>query len=222
VSEVCIEYTWDPERTGNEDFPPSKVHIIDPDGGILCSHAYYNNEWFTSNSVPDGREVCKHCAKISEHNPPVKKTEATKSDYGRGLDYGYELGRAIGYLDARCKSPIEAQMAYALVNVINQRDLLFHITIDGQTPIGKYTADFAFGKKGNEKIYAILECDGHDYHERTKEQAAHDRQRDRAIQALGIMVIRFTGSEIHKDADKCANEAINMILNLIPLKAKAA
>lgn len=50
----------------------------------------------------------------------------------------------------------------------------------------------------------IVECDGHDFHERTKEQAARDRSRDRAAQISGATVMRFTGSEIHKDPLGCA------------------
>lgn len=50
----------------------------------------------------------------------------------------------------------------------------------------------------------VIECDGHDYHERTKEQAAHDRKRDRDLTARGFTVLRFTGSEIYKSPAKCA------------------
>ena len=45
----------------------------------------------------------------------------------------------------------------------------------------------------------VVEIDGHNFHERTKEQAAHDRSRDRALMAAGYKVVRFTGSEIYKD-----------------------
>lgn len=52
----------------------------------------------------------------------------------------------------------------------------------------------------------IVECDGHDFHEKTKEQAARDKRRDRTLQALGYKVFRFTGSEVYKDAIACAKE----------------
>jgi hypothetical protein len=52
----------------------------------------------------------------------------------------------------------------------------------------------------------IVECDGHDYHEKTKAQAARDKRRDRVIQALGYKIFRFTGSEIHSDSISCALE----------------
>jgi very-short-patch-repair endonuclease len=46
----------------------------------------------------------------------------------------------------------------------------------------------------------VVEVDGHDHHERTKEQAAYDRKRDRAMLREGIPVMRFTGSEVFRDA----------------------
>jgi very-short-patch-repair endonuclease len=39
--------------------------------------------------------------------------------------------------------------------------------------------------------------------ERNKEQAAKDKSRDRELAGMGIQVMRFTGSEIHRDAAKC-------------------
>jgi very-short-patch-repair endonuclease len=44
------------------------------------------------------------------------------------------------------------------------------------------------------------------YHERTKEQARHDRERDRFMQTRGCRVFRFTGSELYRDPMRCALE----------------
>lgn len=54
----------------------------------------------------------------------------------------------------------------------------------------------------------IVECDGHDFHERTKEQAARDRDRDRQAQLTGIEIFRFTGSELWRDPLGCADQVI--------------
>lgn len=54
----------------------------------------------------------------------------------------------------------------------------------------------------------IVECDGHDFHERTKEQAARDRDRDRQAQLSGIEIFRFTGSELWRDPLGCAEQVI--------------
>jgi hypothetical protein len=55
----------------------------------------------------------------------------------------------------------------------------------------------------------LVECDGHDWHERTPQQASRDRARDRDIyRRTGLAVLRFTGSDIHRDADSCAVEIL--------------
>jgi hypothetical protein len=53
-----------------------------------------------------------------------------------------------------------------------------------------------------------VELDGHEWHERTKEQARSDRQRDRRLLRAGWHVARFTGSEIHEDVDACLLETL--------------
>jgi very-short-patch-repair endonuclease len=57
----------------------------------------------------------------------------------------------------------------------------------------------------------VVECDGHDFHERTKLQAARDRARDRRSQHDGIPVFRFTGSELWADAWGRAREVIEFV-----------
>jgi very-short-patch-repair endonuclease len=52
----------------------------------------------------------------------------------------------------------------------------------------------------------FVECDGHEWHERTKQQAAYDRERDRLFLSRGLITARFTGSEIHHYPEKCASE----------------
>lgn len=54
-----------------------------------------------------------------------------------------------------------------------------------------------------------VECDGHDFHERTKEQAQHDKRRDRELQKRGWIVFRFTGSEIYNHGSERAQEIAN-------------
>lgn len=55
----------------------------------------------------------------------------------------------------------------------------------------------------------IVECDGHDFHERTKEQAKRDRSRDRRATLAGRDVMRFTGSELWRDPWGCAGEIMD-------------
>ena len=54
----------------------------------------------------------------------------------------------------------------------------------------------------------VIECDGHDFHDRTKAQASRDRARDRNLQSFGFLVYRYTGQDIWNDVFKHASEAL--------------
>lgn len=84
-----------------------------------------------------------------------------------------------------------------------------HVCIGSQIEVGQYRLDFVAAGYGFEtgKAYLLgIECDGHDFHEKTKEQAARDKSRDRRMMRVGIPTLRFTGSEIWRDAAGCAEE----------------
>ena len=73
------------------------------------------------------------------------------------------------------------------------------LLIEPQFSWREYRIDFCFRHRESPDKLLFVECDGHDFHERTKEQAERDRSKDRAIQAAGIPVLRFTGREIWRD-----------------------
>lgn len=52
----------------------------------------------------------------------------------------------------------------------------------------------------------VVECDGHEFHEKTKEQAERDKSRDRALTTSGWRVLRFTGREIWRDPFVVVND----------------
>lgn len=62
----------------------------------------------------------------------------------------------------------------------------------------------------------VIECDGHDFHERTKEQAARDRSRDRAVTLNRRTIMRFTGSELWRDPMGCALEVYDWAVDSFP------
>jgi hypothetical protein len=51
----------------------------------------------------------------------------------------------------------------------------------------------------------LIECDGKDFHS-SPEQVKHDETKDQAAHDRGFLTMRFTGSQIHRGADKCAAE----------------
>ena len=84
-----------------------------------------------------------------------------------------------------------------------------------QVQCGSYRVDFLFIGYCFEEALAIVavECDGHDFHEKNKEQAARDKSRDRDLALMGIQVMRFTGSEIHRDAVRCVKQVFEFLTN---------
>lgn len=60
----------------------------------------------------------------------------------------------------------------------------------------EYRIDLAlFVRHGYSTAAIAVELDGHEFHERTAEQAERDKRRDRELQAMGWKVVRFTGSQ---------------------------
>jgi very-short-patch-repair endonuclease len=78
--------------------------------------------------------------------------------------------------------------------------------LDGST----YTIDF-FVEAPDGRVKVAVELDGHDFHERSPEQAAHDRSRERTITRHGYTVFRFTGSEVFRNPRKCVEEVVALI-----------
>ncbi len=106
-----------------------------------------------------------------------------------------------------CQSPLERVLFAALRSCafIYRCKSAAPIDVTPQCKIPPYSADFVLSG-GSRPV--VVEVDGHDFHERTKEQAAHDKSRDRSMQLAGYVVLRFTGSEVNADPIRCACEAV--------------
>lgn len=84
-----------------------------------------------------------------------------------------------------------------------------------QLKLGPYRADMfavvdrpATRSQPASRRTMVIECDGHDFHEKTKEQASADKARDRYLQTRGHLVFRFSGSDIWRRPILCAREAL--------------
>lgn len=80
------------------------------------------------------------------------------------------------------------------------------IKVDGHT----YKADFAVLQKAKD-LRLVVEIDGHDFHEKTRNQVAKDKARERAIVKAGYTVLRFTGSEVVRNPRKCVEEVAAVV-----------
>lgn len=73
---------------------------------------------------------------------------------------------------------------------------------------GKYRIDFAVPCTLG---WLAVEIDGHEFHEKTKDQASKDRERERYLVSHGYRVIRFTGSDVWNNPFYCCRETADQI-----------
>lgn len=112
----------------------------------------------------------------------------------------------------RTESPIETAFVAAIApRFFALPALSWKLT--AQESVAQYRADFALRARFRAHVFRVaVECDGHDYHGRTADQAQRDRSRDREFVRLGWTPLRFTGRELVRDAGRCADEVIEVVL----------
>lgn len=121
------------------------------------------------------------------------------------------------FVDGVFSAKVPVSTLDAFVSELQERGRTecFSALMAPQVAIDKYRVDFLFGAMhdGRERpaLYAV-ECDGHDFHEKTKEQAIRDKARDRALLAIGVKTVRFTGAEIWGDPMRCVDELMDLIV----------
>lgn len=156
-----------------------------------------------------------------------------------GEEMSAQLDDEIHDLRSACQSPIEELMATGLLYAIRSgawfgnfnensffpdgSDRVFSdmpatepgISILAQASVGKYRADFLARVAHHDGgyVWGAIECDGHDHHDLTREQAIKDRERDRFFQAQGLLVLRYTGSEIWSAPLKAATGALAILMD---------
>lgn len=143
------------------------------------------------------------------------------------------IEQASDRLASKCESPIEVGFLQGLiaVHLCDPR-----LQIEGfprpkiaspceamvfiQHKVGDYRLDFAVhvtcqSDERPRSAWIAIECDGHEFHERTKEQAARDKARDRALTAKGFRILRFAGSEIYESSFACAADVLQLVRSII-------
>lgn len=121
-----------------------------------------------------------------------------------------------------CKSPIEKIffLAFNIVRMFRSNEFPDYVVgisvfpqFEVETESKKYCADFYIVVEGyKDEIDIIVECDGHDFHEKTKKQVAYNNEREYAIKKAGYDILRFSGSQIYENPFKCANDIFDYLL----------
>lgn len=139
-----------------------------------------------------------------------------------GNSSSYQMNLEQSLID--CESPIEQLLALELEylkleSIHAYNPFVDVIGIEKQEEIKtknkKYRVDFMIPvlyKNQGGKIF-VIECDGHEFHQKTKKQVEKDNERQRDLQKAGYEVIRFSGTEIYHRAYQCAIEIKNIILS---------
>ena len=124
----------------------------------------------------------------------------------------------------QCDSPIEKILYVALDLVFFLRikefkdfrlDITPQMTIEDNHKT--YRADFGiniYDFKDDEIVF-VVECDGYEFHQKTKEQVKHDNEREMRLKLLGYDVLRFSGTQIYENPMKCANDIIDFAISKI-------
>lgn len=143
-------------------------------------------------------------------------------------DISFKKANVINYV-SRCESPIEQLLAIRLMDLepyfykeLSVLSGFKFLSILPQKEVvvndRKYRLDFLIEcLVDNKKHLFAIECDGHEFHEKTKKQAARDKARERNLMSKGYKIIRFTGSEIWNDPGKCASDIVDIVQNSVGL-----
>jgi hypothetical protein len=126
-------------------------------------------------------------------------------------------------------SPLEVMFLiwwYALTTHMGHSDDGYDWWLTGQEPVevnGRtYRLDFRLWPVSNLTVDAIsgvraagmkisnlaVELDGHDYHEKTKEQVTYRNVRDRDLQMAGWQVFHISGSELVRDPERAVRHVL--------------
>lgn len=110
------------------------------------------------------------------------------------------MGRIVGHRaeESLCESPVEL----AFLRSMRIHSALWQFKPNVKVMGGKYRIDFA----DVERMVGI-EIDGHAYHS-DKESFARDRVRQRELEIEGWRLVRYSGQEVHRDADACVNDLL--------------
>lgn len=127
-----------------------------------------------------------------------------------------------------CESPIEIIFNYFFerVALFEYKDYMFIVEpqVQIETDNSTYRVDFDIEcikyvfQNGeplpSEERYAevIVECDGHDFHEKTKEQVKRRNKRDLDLKMEGYDLIHFSGSQIYNEPEECARNTIEYLI----------
>lgn len=166
---------------------------------FIRSHSSTCSVWTFVKTVfgtPDSEGVI--CRRLGEDHPPwiVPDLERIPEEQPKSA---VPLTKRDCYL----LTPIEVPIYDAL----RETGLTFAVQPRIQGTDRHYRVDFLVFYDGKS---VAVELDGHDSH-KTKVQRQRDAERDRWFQARRISTLRWTGSEVYRDPQKCIKDLMDVL-----------
>jgi len=128
--------------------------------------------------------------------------------FPEALKGAVEIAAQAFVLAPQCESPIEVLLGAEIAARGGDG-----LEVIPQFRLGRYRYDFAIRRKSHPKFVLLIECDGKAFHS-TPKQKANDYRKNIAAWQAGLDLLRFTGSEIHKDTRNCALMAITRLRSM--------
>lgn len=181
----------------------------------MIANAFYDGCDEDGYPIPDGRK------------PYVRGSEADAGDFEpvqlvHATVAAIDRIRTIMDIGGNCDSPIEAQIGAAVLMFFERAGQPLEIckTIKlGRAPDrlvlvpqfawSFYRSDWAIVNPARTGAL-LIECDGKEFHS-SADQLAHDAKKDAAAHDRGFLTMRFTGSQIFRDADSCAQKIFDAV-----------
>ncbi len=156
--------------------------------------------WFVETKVrlvPAGRplqgEACPRIMLSPEQTPNIEDVPVRKPSSNVPLEE----------VDGHWLTPIEVPF----YREMKKTDLVFAVQPWVEGPDRRYRPDFIVYWRGRG---IVVELDGHEGH-KTKDQRSKDAQRERWFKQKGLSTIRWTGSDVHRDAAACVGELLTTL-----------
>lgn len=116
-------------------------------------------------------------------------------------------------------SPIEKIFltAFLIYSMEKNKDIFIEPQTEIECNNKKYIVDFEIrydemcNPNFKKDFNLIIECDGYDFHQKTKKQVEYDNNREYDLKLQGYQILRFSGSEIYNEPMKCIEKVIKYI-----------
>lgn len=162
----------------------------------------------------------------SYRKPYVRGSEADIGEYkptnlGPALAAFLDRARNSVVASEKADSPIETILGAAILTCFKRNgkeislcaqsalDKAERLVLVPQYRWGIYRSDWALYNPRTGGAM-LIECDGKDFHS-SDEQVAHDAAKDAEARQRGFKTARFTGSQIHRYADGCAQHIFDFV-----------